>query len=89
MPTIIAFVAIIFLLGIGFSRRRGGVVYEEFEDEEFVDDGQDGEGSISGHLGSDGLEMEKKTIDIPAPVIDDDLELLDDEFDDDEGHNES
>jgi hypothetical protein len=66
MPTIIAFVAIIFLLGIGFSRRRGGVVYEEFEDEEFDE-----------VLPEDS---DKETIDIPAPVIDDDLELIDDDL---------
>ena len=65
MPTIIAFVAIVFLLGIGFSRRRG-VVYEDWEDEE-----------------SDEVlpeDSDKKTIEIPAPVIDDDLELLDDDL---------
>jgi uncharacterized membrane protein len=66
MPTIIAFVAIIFLLGIGFSRRRGGVVYEEFEDEEFDE-----------VLPEDS---DKETIDIPVPVIDDDLELIDDDL---------
>ena len=66
MPTIIAFVAIVFLLGIGFSRRRGGVVYEEFEDEEFDEELPE--------------DSDKETVDIPAPVIDDDLELIDDDL---------
>ena len=68
MPTIIAFVAIVFLLGIGFSRRRGGQVVYEYDDEELFDEEDD--------------ETEKVTIDIPAPVMDDDLELLDDDLDD-------
>ena len=68
MPTIIAFVAIVFLLGIGFSRRRGAeVVYEEWDDDELTEEED---------------EKEEVAIDIPAPVIDDDLELLDDDLDD-------
>jgi len=66
MPTIIAFVVIVFILGIGFSRRRGGVVYEEWEDEEFDE-----------VLPEDS---DKEAVDIPAPVIDDDLELIDDDL---------
>jgi len=67
MPTIVAFVAVVFLLGFGLSRRNKTVIYEEWDEEE---EGED-----------EDMDEDDVSVDIPAPVIDDDLELLDDDLD--------